>query len=236
MRSPQNPNHWWGNFLLLDQVPGPEMSQAWLDRFAAAFPAAEHVALGFDTRSGRLEDLHWYTSRGFEGVLDTVMTATALHEPATVNRDAVYRPLRSDEDWAQSLALRIRCRDRALEPVGFRAFAAARGRAFRRIVEAGHGAWYGAFVAGELRAQMGLVAAGGGAARYQAVETDPDFRRRGLAGTLVYQVGQYGFATLGAQTLVIVADPGYFAIDLYRSVGFQDTETQLQIERPPPRG
>jgi hypothetical protein len=31
----------------------------------------------------------------------------------------------------------------------------------------------------------------------------------------------------------MVADPNYFAIDLYRAVGFAPTETQIQIERPP---
>ncbi len=31
----------------------------------------------------------------------------------------------------------------------------------------------------------------------------------------------------------MVADPNYFAIDLYRAAGFTSTETQLQIERPP---
>jgi hypothetical protein len=33
----------------------------------------------------------------------------------------------------------------------------------------------------------------------------------------------------------MVADPDYLAIRLYRSVGFADTERQLQAERPPPR-
>nr|MBA2558703.1 GNAT family N-acetyltransferase [Propionibacteriales bacterium] len=36
-------------------------------------------------------------------------------------------------------------------------------------------------------------------------------------------------------TLVMVADPDYPAIRLYRSLGFVDTETQLQAERPPAR-
>jgi hypothetical protein len=31
----------------------------------------------------------------------------------------------------------------------------------------------------------------------------------------------------------MVADPTYLAIRVYRSVGFTDSETQLQAERPP---
>jgi predicted GNAT family acetyltransferase len=106
----------------------------------------------------------------------------------------------------------------------------ARVQNTQMIVAAGHGAWFGAFIEGRLVAQMGLIAGGRGVARFQSVETDPDFRRRGLAGSLVHYVSQYGFHELGARTLVMVADPDYFAIDLYRSVGFAATETQLQIE------
>ena len=61
----------------------------------------------------------------------------------------------------------------------------------------------------------------------------PKFRRRGLAGSLVHHASEYGFDTLGAGTLVMVADPAYFAIDLYRAVGFVASESQLQVERAP---
>jgi hypothetical protein len=50
----------------------------------------------------------------------------------------------------------------------------------------------------------------------------------------VHHVSRYGFDELGARTLVMVADPEYLAIRVYRSVGFETTETQLQAERPPP--
>jgi predicted GNAT family acetyltransferase len=80
---------------------------------------------------------------------------------------------------------------------------------------------------------MGLFSAGEGLARFQAVETDPEFRRRGLAGSLVHHMSRYGFNVLRARTLVMVADPNYFAMEIYRSLGFVASETQLQVERPP---
>ena len=33
---------------------------------------------------------------------------------------------------------------------------------------------------------------------------------------------------------MIVADPGYHAIDLYRSAGFDDRETKVELTRRPP--
>jgi GNAT superfamily N-acetyltransferase len=233
VQSPHNPTHWWGNFLLLPGVPAPQDAQAWLDRFAAEFPDAEHAALGFDGVAGRVGDLAAFTEHGLRAEAQTVMTATAVHEPPRPNREATYRQLTSDDDWAQGVQLRMTCNDDGLEPVSYRAFVTAKTETNRQLVEAGHGGWFGAFVDGQLVAQMGLFAASPGLARFQSVETHPDFRGRGLAGTLVHRVSRYGLGELGASTLVMVADPLYLAIRVYRSVGFADTESQLQAERPP---
>jgi predicted N-acetyltransferase YhbS len=65
------------------------------------------------------------------------------------------------------------------------------------------------------------------------VETHPGSRRRGLASSLVHRAGSAALEA-GAETLVIVADPAYHAIDLYRSVGFADRETKVELTRRPP--
>ena len=49
----------------------------------------------------------------------------------------------------------------------------------------------------------------------------------------MHQISRFGFADLGAETLVMVADPEYLAISVYRSVGFADTEVQIGVERKP---
>ncbi|MHA0044500.1 GNAT family N-acetyltransferase [Deinococcus sp. PEB2-67] len=67
----------------------------------------------------------------------------------------------------------------------------------------------------------------------QSVETHPDARSRGLAGTLVHHAGEWAREHLGARTLVIVADPEYHAQRLYQSVGFTPTEVQIALERRP---
>jgi hypothetical protein len=94
-------------------------------------------------------------------------SASSVHEPPRPNRDATYRRLTSDEDWALSVDLRLTCRDDEDE--------------------------------------------------------DEDAYRT--------------FATrkVATHTLVMVADPDYLAVRVYRSVGFVDGETQLQAERPPVR-
>jgi ribosomal protein S18 acetylase RimI-like enzyme len=231
VRSPHNPTHWWGNALLLAEPPAPQDAVRWLDRFVVLLPAARHVAIGVDGTSGTVSDLAAWTSLGLVVEAQAVMTATSVRPPRRT-ADAVCRTLVSDADWAQSVELRVRCHDGEEEPAAFRAYVQAQARTRREMVEAGLGRWCGAFSGDRLVCQMGLFAAGPGLARFQSVETDPEHRRRGLAGTLVHHISRCGFEELGARTLVMVADPSYHAIELYRSLGFARTETQLQAELP----
>ncbi len=233
VRSPDNPDFWWGNFLLLAAWPGAGAGDSWLARFAAEFPLARHVALGIDStgEDGAGED-HVvpleFIAAGLEARHDTVLTCAAVQPPPHPNTEAEIRPLASDADWRQSAELGQRCYDDG--EVGD--YQERRAAARRRLTQDGHGAWFGAFAGGRLVAQLGLLDAGGGYARYQHVETDPAARRQGLAGTLVWHAGCYGREVLGAGTLVIVADPADVAIRVYRACGFTDRESQFSFERP----
>ncbi|MGH7759200.1 MAG: GNAT family N-acetyltransferase [Candidatus Dormibacteria bacterium] len=96
------------------------------------------------------------------------------------------------------------------------------------------GARFGAFLEGELRASLGLVEVEAGLARYQNVETQAGWRRRGLASCLLAHAASWARSTWGTRTLVLAADPKGPAIHLYRALGFRARETQLELLRPPP--
>jgi GNAT superfamily N-acetyltransferase len=230
VRSPGNPEFWWGNFVLMAGMPEPGSAGMWLARFAAEFPAARHVALGVDRAPYQAAVPDCFPAAGLAPQRGTVLTCTLVHEPPHPNTQAAIRFLESDDDWQQSVDLGVRCYGEGEPQEYLRRRTAAR----RRLTRAGMAAWFGAFLGGRLLAQLGVIDAGGGLVRYQDVETDPVARRRGLAGTLVGQAGRYGREVLGASTLVIVADPADAAIRLYRSCGFAETEPQLTFERARP--
>jgi ribosomal protein S18 acetylase RimI-like enzyme len=231
VRTPDNPTYWWGNFLLLGTRPRDAAeARDWQSTFRHEFPQARHLAFGVDGIEGDLDDLAPFAEVGLSTEWSSVMTATSVHEPRHPNREATYRPLHSDDDWAQQIRLDLAGEDPAITGPEF---VTARAEAQRRLVDAGYGAWWGAFVEGRLLAAMGLFTASPGLARFQNVKTHPEARGHGLAGTLVHRVSRYGFDELGAGTLVMVADPDYLAIRIYRGVGFTDSERQLQAERPP---
>jgi predicted GNAT family acetyltransferase len=230
VRTPDNPTFWWGNFLLLAE-PARDADEArrWLDTFATTFPAARHRAFGIDGTTGSADQTEPFLAVGMDAEMSTVMTATSVHEPPRPHRDATYRPLESDADWEQQVELTM-----VGEEVGYdRPFVEARAAQHRRLVDAGHGQYWGAFEQGRLLSSMGLYRASPGLARFQTVKTHPEARGRGLAGSLVHAISRFGFADLDARTLVMVADPEYLAIRVYRSVGFADSEVQVAVEQKP---
>lgn len=231
VRTPDNPTFWWGNCLVLDRAPvDAETARRWLATFEAELPGAEHRTFYVDGVDGTAADLEPFVGLGLTADPAVVMTARTVHEPPRPNRLATCRPLVDDADWAQQVALSM-----AGEGVGYDLdFCRRKAAADRMLVDGGHGRWYGAFVGGQLVSSMGLFTASDALARFQNVKTHPDHRGQGLAGTLTHVVARYGLEELGAETLVMVADPSYLAIRVYRSVGFRDSEVLLAAERRPP--
>ena len=231
VRTPDNATFWWGNCLVLPEPPADvAVAQRWVTTFEEELPGAGHRTFYVDGVDGTAADLEPFVVLGLAADPSVVMTARTVHAPPRPNSSATYRPLRTDDDWAQQVELSL-----VGEDVGYDLdFCTRRAAADRGLVDGGHGRWYGAFVGEQLVSSMGLFTASPGLARFQNVKTHPDHRGQGLAGTLTHVVARYGFDELGAETLVMVADPTYLAIRVYRSVGFRDTEVLLQAERRPP--
>jgi ribosomal protein S18 acetylase RimI-like enzyme len=230
VETPQNPAFYWGNFLLLAQPPTPGTSAHWLDVFAAEFPSAEHVAIGIDGVDGRAGDVTELLAAGLELEVSVVLTADRL-TPADEPPTSDVRPLHTDADWQQAVALRLALDDD--DDPRQAAFAQRRAAEARQLTQDGHGVYLGAFSGGVVRASLGIVTDGSGLARYQNVETHPEHRRQGHATALLRAGAEAAREQFGAETLVIVADPEYVAIDLYRGLGFLDAERQVQLQRAP---
>lgn len=228
--TPDDPTYRWGNFVLLRRLPMRRSIPPLLERFAELVPGVGHVAFGIDDPGGSPEDLERFADAGFRVDAATVLTASSLRPPPHPNPAVEIRLLSTDDDWEQRVALAVACNE--TEPTeAFALFATRRAEAERRVVEQGHGEWFGAFDDGRMLAGLGVFRAGDGLGRFQEVETHPEARGHGLAGTLVHAAGTFALTELGVTTLVVVADPEAAAVRIYRSVGFTDTETQLQAVR-----
>ena len=232
VRTPDNPGFWWGNFLLYRTPFAPGDTKTRLDTFHREFPGAQHVALGIDSVDGEIGAEDELTAAGFTIERSVVMTASEVVAPGRPNEESTYRLLGSDDDWEQLVQLSLATADMTVDE-GYEQFTRRKLIANRALVEAGHGKWFGAFDGHRLQSSLGLMFDGKGLARFQTVQTAPEDRGRGLASTLVHRASTYGLTEGGARTLVMVADPEYLAIRIYRALGFTDSETQLQFSLPP---
>lgn len=230
VRTAANPTYRWGNFLLFDAPPRADDAARWTRLFERAFPGAGYVAIGIDSPAGELGELAGFSAAGVTATTDAVLSTSELRAPERDPPAAVLRELRGDADWRRALALRLAMEGQAHEP-GYEEFLERQLRAQRRVCERGHGAWFGAFAGDEMCSSLGIFDAGAGVARFQNVDTHPAYRRRGLASGLLLAAGAYARASLAADTLVIAADPDYFAIELYGALGFRERERHVQLER-----
>ncbi|WP_028936679.1 GNAT family N-acetyltransferase [Pseudonocardia spinosispora] len=232
VRMPDNPTFRWGNFLLLDGAVEQGGLAGWQTAFTREFPGAEHVAIGLDTIDGVEPCPDELAASGLIAEPSVVQTTRRTRPPPRPDTRAEYRPMRDEQDWQAAVELKVANNERE-NPEQYRVFASLKIAAMRRLQERGNGVWFGAFADGLMVSGLGLFTDGGGTARYQSVDTRPEYRRRGLAGTLVHAAAEHVRHHHGVHTLVIVADPDYHAARLYRSLGFTDTEAQLQLERAP---
>ncbi|HEV7623208.1 MAG TPA: GNAT family N-acetyltransferase, partial [Amnibacterium sp.] len=211
------------NFLLAGQsadLTDPERL-ALLHR--RAFPDLRFTTIGLDDADARFDEQAWRAA-GFEVERLVVLRASTAEVGAP---DPAADEVVGDADWADVLSV-------ALEDSGESGdgeFERIRVGAERAAVEAGRAAWLGVRGEGRIVGTLGVLPAPGGIARYQNVGTLGTYRRRGIAGRLVRAGAALAASRWGCADLVMVADAEGPAVALYRRLGFEDAETQVQLTR-----
>ncbi len=236
VRSPSNPNHYWGNFLLFDEPPREGDAARWEALFEDAFG---------DERRVRHRTFAWgraeadigaaqseFVERGYNLDESIALVASAAQlrphprQSSHVDVQALDPAPGADLDlWDAVVELQVDGRDSGHEEDAYRSFSRQRLDDLRALFRARRGAWYVALdqATGAVAGSCGIVATGG-RGRYQAVDTAAAFRRRGICSRLVVEAARRSAADYGAERFVIVADRHYHALGLYESLGFERAE------------
>lgn len=233
VRTPSNPTYRWGNFLLFSRPPARGDAARWSGLFRAeigAPPGTKHQVFAWDDPSGATGALEEFLADGFRVETTSVLVREDAKAAPATPPGVDVRPLVTEDDWRDVVELQVRCTPDSESEDDYRTFRQRKMSEYRRMHDAGLGFWYGAFLDGRMVADLGVFAEGG-LGRYQHVETDPEFRRRGIARALVFEAGRQASRQLDIETLVICADPDYHAIELYRSLGFSERERMVGVEK-----
>jgi GNAT superfamily N-acetyltransferase len=234
LRTPDNPDFYGGNALVIPSLSSASDLERWERRFAEAFPAANHRSFCVDCRpdSPHADALELARARGYAVRRLAVLTA----RPSTLRKLALppgltLRPF-EDTDWASQLEL-SRAIDAASGLVGeaHERYLAGYLASRRRWSKMGTGSWWGLWDGPTLCSSAGLFWQDG-VGRYQDVMTAPAARRRGLASALISQVGLRALRA-DCHTLVIVSVDESDAYRLYLSLGFEVREHFHDLLRTP---
>lgn len=230
VRTPTNPTFYWGNFLLFSQPPREGDFTEWRDLFAKEIgtpPDTEHQVFGWDSPEGEEGVIQPFLKASLDrNVVLTSSDPSNLAKPSSLMS---IRPLKTEADWEQAVENQVVCREAEFEEGEYREFQNKQMVRYRKMSLSGQGDWYGAFIEQKLVADLGLYHHEG-VGRFQSVETNPDFRRRGIAGTMIVEASRQAKEKYNLHTLVIVADQDSIPARLYSSLGFELTEKQVGLE------
>jgi GNAT superfamily N-acetyltransferase len=228
VKSPNNPDFHWGNFVLVTDPSQVDNSVRWLTRFDEVFPDANWVSIGLPTYPKLIDD---WTSAGIELERLDVLAAKELPTRPDLTPSYDSRLFR-DDDWETLLKreISVNYESGEHEPVSFESFIRNSIENYRRLADQGLVAWVGAFSDDELVADLGIVVCGT-IGRYQSVQTVEKHRKRGLASHLLGKAAEWS-SNQGCDSWVIVTETTNDAGRVYRRAGFSpDRETVTASRR-----
>jgi ribosomal protein S18 acetylase RimI-like enzyme len=237
VRTPSNPHYWYGNYLLLPKPPETGDYDRWMQWFATAFPVtpSSHRVFQWDNTDAEAGEHQEFLDAGFELSSTDVLTARTLTPPASLHQTIDIRPVDVEQEFEHLCHLwediHSSVKDGEVS-ASHSEFVRQRIRSYLPLLEAGHGQWWGAWHEGRLVADLSLFFSDE-LGRFQNVGTHPSVRRQGICRTLVYTTAAKALAERPDRTLVILAESDSAAGRIYRSLGFSQTETVVDLFRPP---
>lgn len=238
VRTPDNPNFWWGNSLFFDRPPARGDLQRWEEAFEthvrAQQPNSRHTT--FSWAGSMRGEVAPFLQRGYSA-LDSIVMSAEYALPYRGCELAIKIKTLGAADWEAMHDLMLAHRGPGHPLESYEVFSRQRIAQWRRRVEARQGAWYGAYLGANLVASLGVFVeaqpddTGVRLARFQEVLTAERYRRRGLAGTLVSAACADMIRNFGPLRFVIVADQNHAAQRIYRALGFDVVERYKGLEK-----
>jgi GNAT superfamily N-acetyltransferase len=232
VHTPDNPDYFWGNFLIFPAPPSQGDCERWLFLFEKELghrAGIHHQAFIWDGTCSTA-DLSEFKSREFSVESTTVMTSRHLSTPRKPHRGLAIKKVETAREWEEVLELQIATTQSSFAPDAYRTFMTKKFTQYRSMTEKGLGHWFAAYLGSKLVADLGIFF-DEDIGRFQNVETHAEYRRQGICQTLVYQVSTWMLERDPSLTLVVEADVYGDAERIYTSLGYVESEQRTSLCR-----
>ncbi len=229
VRTPANPNYHWGNSLMVLDPSCVNDARRWVELFKTNFPLADWIAIDLPVMPS---DAAGWSELGLQLEQLDVMTSKAAPNQTALAEGYAVRLFTTD-DWSAlvSAELEQNLKTGDYEPATHEKFVRQTSGARQALCATGNAAWFGAVRDGELVASLGIVKCGS-TARYQAVATNENHRRLGLALHLLGVAAQWS-VDQGCDNWVIATEENNSAASVYRRAGFLPAEPSFSAYKKP---
>lgn len=236
VKTPENPEFIWGNYLVYPEPPTAADADAWIDDVEREFPGQRTHLVGWDSPDGRTGETAPFEADGFALDESVVLTTSIVAKSRRWTPEVTVDAIDFDRDLEDAVRVLTNAFDanRHGTREGLELFIRRQLDRYARIAGEGAGTWFGARIDGTLAGVLGVFFVEE-LGRFQLVGTDPTFERRGVCSTLVYEAATRALLRPGCTKLVMAADATYHAARVYESVGFVPEERLFALIRKPPR-
>lgn len=231
VRTPDRPDYFWGNYIIMSSAPHPDSYSHWLAIFESEIgPKSQtgFVAITWDSPSDQGHSAQ-FTDKGFALQTSIILSASRVHTPPKSNPHVTIKPLQAESDFAQAIDVHFTPDWQYSSDEGQMKFLKDSAKRFRKLIDAGTAISIGAFQGDKLTAVVEMYY-NDTLCLLDSVATHRDHRRQGICSSLTHYASQYALTQLNCQTLTLEADEEYHAAKIYESIGFRPTEKLYRLE------
>ncbi|MCO5144200.1 MAG: GNAT family N-acetyltransferase [Oligoflexia bacterium] len=230
VRTLTNPNFFWGNLLIFPRAPKNEDFEKWKMIFKKEFtdPSIYHMTFAWDSEESDESRFSHFIENGFDFQKQVILATNKVNAPPYPNNEIEIKPVKSLGEWEEVVAIQVASSHDHLPKEEWRKFYLSQRERYKKMIEAGIGEWFGAFLHKRLVASLGIFH-NHKIGRYQIVSTHPEHTRKGICGTLVYETAKYALKNWKLTNLVMCADQEYHAARIYESVGFRPVNKEYGL-------
>lgn len=231
VRTPDRPDYFWGNYIIMSSAPPPNSYSHWLAIFESEIGPKSQTGFVTITWDSPTEQGHsaQFTDKDFTLQTSIILSTSRVHTPPKSNPHITIRPLQSESDFAQVINVLFTLDWQYSSNEGQIKFLKDSAKRFRKLIDAGTAISIGAFLSNKLTAVIEMYY-NDTLCVFDSVVTHRENRRQGICSSLVHYASQYALSQLNCQTLILEADKEYHAAKIYESIGFRPTEKLYRLE------